>query len=152
MWILWIIITFQADLFFFFIIIRFFHILREEIGSFHKKKLGLREATYTFQTEFLFFLYFFQIGVVLVDFFFDISLREEIGSLHNMVGGCVDILGAFEKLLTTFQADLSNISDDIKNMQDQSMEKNIKINNRKVCKKSHQKHARSIYLYKKYIL
>eukprot|EP00026_Physarum_polycephalum_P001825 Phypoly_transcript_01828.p1 GENE.Phypoly_transcript_01828~~Phypoly_transcript_01828.p1 ORF type:complete len:905 (+),score=152.06 Phypoly_transcript_01828:389-3103(+) len=60
-----------------------------------------------------------------------IEMREDIGELHTKVGGCVEILSAFEKLLTTFQADLSNISDDIKTMQDQSMEKNIKINNRK---------------------
>jgi vacuolar protein sorting-associated protein 52 len=59
-------------------------------------------------------------------------LRNEIGDLHTKVGGCIEILSAFEKLLNTFQGDLSNISDDIKNMQDQSMEKNIKINNRKV--------------------
>ncbi len=42
------------------------------------------------------------------------------------------MLAQFENLLNSFQADLGNISDDIKNMQDQSMEKNHKINNRKV--------------------
>lgn len=62
----------------------------------------------------------------------DLGLQSEIVTLHTKLGGCVDMLDSFETLLDTFQADLANISDDIKTMQDQSISKNVKINNRRV--------------------
>lgn len=57
-----------------------------------------------------------------------------VASVFQQITECDEVLEGMQKLLHGFQAELGGISDEIKHLQDQSLEMNVKMRNRKTVK------------------
>lgn len=62
----------------------------------------------------------------------DIAEGETIAKLYYQICECDKVLESFETLLSTFKTDLSNIGTEIKHLQDECLNKELRIKNRKV--------------------
>ncbi|CAK4089947.1 unnamed protein product [Aphanomyces euteiches] len=60
-----------------------------------------------------------------------VAKSADIVDLYNQVQACDDILARMQEMLLGFQADLGGISDEIRNLQNESIEMNVKLRNRR---------------------
>ncbi|KAF0695048.1 Aste57867_14106 [Aphanomyces stellatus] len=60
-----------------------------------------------------------------------VAKSADIVDLYNQVQACDDILARMQEMLLGFQADLGGVSDEIRNLQNESMEMNVKLKNRR---------------------
>ncbi|RHY28847.1 hypothetical protein DYB32_008264, partial [Aphanomyces invadans] len=60
-----------------------------------------------------------------------VAKSADIVDLYNQVQSCDDILARMQEMLLGFQADLGGISDEIRNLQNESIDMNIKLKNRR---------------------
>ncbi|OQS06163.1 vacuolar protein sorting-associated protein [Thraustotheca clavata] len=60
-----------------------------------------------------------------------VAKSSDIVDLYNQVQACDDILARMQEMLLGFQADLGGISDEIRHLQNESIEMNVKLKNRR---------------------